>query len=140
MQTPNKISLDMTEIIGRGEKTAKKILRFAFPTDTILQQQPIQLYVESAVFDLYDEVYQKASVDLALFHKGKLIAIRVQDKHHTGPIASRKDRVQRHDMESNGVVVIDIFERESPYLFREILNYKSIMEVLRPLESAGIKP
>ena len=42
--------------------------------------------------------------------------------------------------EDNGKIVIDIFERESPFLFRNILDYRSSVEVLLPLKMAKVKP
>ena len=128
------------QFIGRGERIAKTILRKIFPNADITTQVPIENFVTNTDYDFYDEVFQKATIDISMKHKNQVCAIRIQDGHHTSERVSRKDRIQREAMEANGVNVIDIFERESPYLFRNIINYKSFLEVLRPLEVANVKP
>lgn len=122
--------------IGRGEKTAKTILETVFPSAIMYTQVPIIQMISTSVYDFYDPVHQKSSVDIVMEWRNKVYGIRIQDKHHTGAISSRKDSIQRKDMEDNGVIVIDIFEREAPNLFKNTLNYKSYLEVLLPMQKA----
>jgi len=125
---------------GRGERTARKILEFFFPNSDVSDHFAIEGFVKKEIYNLYKKSYKNASIDLAMLHHNKLHAIRIQDIHHTGDGAAKKDSVQRKDMENNGVTVIDIHERDAPYLFQEEFNYLSALEVLRPLEKAGVKP
>lgn len=128
------------QFIGRGEKVAVKILQSTFPEAEIIIQVPICNMVSKEIFTLYSEKYQKATIDIVMIHNDKEYAIRVQDKHHITKYVSQKDRIQRRDMEDNGITVIDIFEREAPYLFRNILDYRSTVEVLLPVKLAKVKP
>lgn len=127
-------------IIGRGERTAVKILKETFPAALIYTQVPILHMVTKEIFDMYSEPYQNATIDILMVHHNKRHAIRVQDKSHTTKYKSQKDNNQRGDMEDNDIIVIDIHEREAPYLFREILDYRSKIEVLLPLKTAKVKP
>ena len=102
------------QFIGRGEKVAVKILLETFPNCTIKIQVPIELLVKGEIFNLYDEIYQKATIDILMIHKDKQYAVRIQDNSHISKYKSQKDRIQREDIEDNGITVIDIFERESP--------------------------
>lgn len=126
--------------IGRGERTAKKILEKIFPEAEIFAQVPICNMVSKEIYDFYDPETQGSSVDIVMEWKDKVHAIRIQDNHHTSAKTSQKDSIQKKDMKDNGVIVVDIFERESPYLFRNLENYRSYLEVLLPLQKALVKP
>ncbi len=128
------------QFIGRGEKVAVKILEKTFPYAGVTTQIPIRYLVKKEIFEMYDESYKKATIDIVMINNRQDYAIRIQDKHHTSKRVSVKDRIQREDMEDNGKIVIDIFERESPFLFRNILDYRSSVEVLLPLKMAKVKP
>jgi len=128
-----------TTFIGRGERTCKRILEQIFPTSPVITQISIKSCVKDEIYKFYDEVYKKATLDLILVHHEKYIAIRIQDKHHTGAKTSQKDVIQKQDMIDNGVIVVDIHERDAPYLFREKFNYKSVLEVLVPFAKAEVK-
>jgi len=128
------------QFIGRDEKVAVKILQKTFPYAGVTTQIPIKYLVKKEIFDLYQEEYKKSTIDIVMIHNRQDYAIRVQDKHHTSKRVSEKDRIQREDMEDNGIIVIDIFEREAPFLFRNILDYRSLVEVLLPVKLAKVKP
>ena len=128
------------QFIGRGERTAVRILKSTFPDASITTQVPIRSLVSDEVYDMYDESYQKATIDILMAHYRNLYAIRIQDKHHTTKRVSEKDRIQKKHMKENGITVIDIFEREAPFLFRNIHDYRSEVEVLLPLKMAKVRP
>jgi len=127
------------QFIGRGERTTLRILKIVFPNALFWTQQSISDFVSEECYSLYNEIYKKASIDIGMFDKEKLHAIRVQDKHHTGDKTSTKDAEQQRDMEENGVIVINIDERDAPNLFFEQWNYKSFYQVLDPVYKAKIR-
>jgi len=64
--------------------------------------------------------------------KRTAIAVRVQDtRSHKGDISSNNDAVQRAYLETWGIKVIDLHERECKELFKNRLSWKSVLEVLR---------
>jgi hypothetical protein len=129
----------MTQIIGRGERTALKILKTVFPNADIRIQQSIRYFISEEAWSIYNEIFKKATIDIGMSHKGKFHAIRIQDNHHTGDKTSTKDAEQKRDMQKNGVIVIDIHERDAPNLFKEQWNYKSFYQVLEPLYKAKVR-
>ena len=82
------------QFVGRGEKIAVQILEETFPHAEIFTQVPICNMVSRKIFELYDESYQKATIDILMMHHDKEYAIRIQDKHHTSKYVSQKDRIQ----------------------------------------------
>jgi len=125
-------------IIGDGEDTTLTILKMFFPSAEFDRQISIGNYVNSDVYDLYDPVYKKASIDIGMWYMGHNFAIRVQGDDHTGDIKARKDRIQKKDIEDGGADVIDILFRECPNIFKERFNWDSIIEVCNMLKMAKI--
>jgi len=124
--------------IGRGERTAQKILEFVFHSCYVDTQVPMSrlqgLYDPQRKDKLSDENL-KRTIDLFVVshdrRKKVNIAVRVQDtKGHKGDISGNNDSVQRAYLETWGIKVIDLHERECPNLFKERLDWKSVLEVL----------
>lgn len=125
--------------IGDGEDTTLAILKIFFPTAEFERQIPIGNYVSSEIYDLYDPVYKKASIDIGMWYMGHNFAIRVQGDDHTGDIKARKDRIQKKDIEDTGADIVDIFFRECPNIFKERLNWDSVIEFCNMFKLAKMK-
>ena len=125
-------------LIGDGEDTTLRLLEMFFPTAEIGRQLPIGNFVNSDVWNLYDKVYKKATIDIAMWYMGHNFPVRVQGKNHTGDIISQKDRIQKKDMEDNGNDVIDILFNECPNIFKEQLNWDSVIEFGNMMKMWGV--
>ena len=125
-------------IIGNGEDTTLEILRIFFPTAEFERQLKIGNFVKSNVWELYDEVYKKATIDIGMWYMGHNFPVRVQGKNHKGDIIAQKDRIQKKDMEDNGNDVIDILFTECPNIFKEQLNWDSIIEFCNMMKMGKI--
>jgi len=125
--------------IGRGERTAQKILEFVFPNCYVNTQVPMRhlqdMYDRNKLDSLSDENL-KRTIDLFVISKDDRkkinMAVRIQDTTgHKGDISSNNDAVQRAYLETWGIKVIDLHERECKELFKNRLSWKSVLEVLR---------
>ena len=125
-------------IIGDGEDTTFNLLKLFYPTAEFDRQLPIENFVTSDIFEFYNDIYKKATIDIGMWYMGHNFVIRVQGKNHKGDIIATKDRIQKKDMEDNGNDVIDILFQECPNIFKERLNWDSIIEFCNIMKMAGV--
>ena len=128
----------MVEIIGRGEKTAKKILQFIYPKCHVHIQVPIW-HLQRTFCPDYElklsEENRKRTLDLFVIGKDVKIVFRVQDQGtHSGDLKSKIDSVQKGHLEDFGLQVVDLLEQECKELFKDRLNPQSVYEIVRTIK------
>jgi len=141
----------LSNFIGRGEKSAEKILQFCFPKSLIVTQVPIKLVWDKLAPADYPGLSQEqmdSSIDIMVFGnvawKKPMIAFRVQNginqkgkiRGHAGDTKHPRDEAQKHFLEDCGVIVADAKEWECKQLFKERVNYLSVLEVCTALWNA----
>lgn len=126
-------------IIGRGEDTAKAILKIFYPPKKAEIHTQIKVSYLVRKDELMGEFQGKRTVDLYMYYRKRDFVIRVQGKmNHTGEIAGRKDRVQKELLERHSIKVIDLPFLECPEMFKERVNRDSILEVGNILKTEGV--
>ena len=139
-------------IIGRGEDTVLKILHILFPKAIITRQVSISHLVTAEEYKTMDTVHKKHTADLVVNfcannnkksrrkqrHRPSIV-VQVQDKSHLGEIASRKDSLHKKWFKKNNLEVVDVLERECPNIFREKLEFTSIMELCEMFKMCHVK-
>ena len=116
-------------IIGRGELSARAILHEMFPNVEIKYQVPLKsLLSEDWAVDL-SERQQKETIDIVVY-SNPIIAVRVQDPHHSGKITSARDVVQRKTLEWHDVKVVDLQFYECVNIMKDLVNEESKKELL----------
>lgn len=133
----------MTEIIGRGEKTALAILKEIYGERDDIEyftQYKFKDLLKGEWVDTVTERQEKETIDIVVKTPRKTLAVRIQDPHHNGRITEMRDKVQRKTLEWNEVAVVDLWFHESPELFKEKLNDQSRNEVVTILKSLGVYP
>jgi len=124
-------------IIGRGELCVRELLRDLFPNTEIKYQVLLKtLLAEDWAKDL-SERQEKETIDIVIY-TNPIIAIRVQDPHHSGRITSARDLVQRKSLEWNGVKVVDLEHYECINIMKDLVNDESKKELLVALRSENI--
>ncbi len=124
-------------IIGKGELSARSILHELFPNAEIKYQVPLKsLLSEDWASDL-SERQEKETIDIVVYAT-PIIAVRVQDPHHSGKITSARDLVQRKTLEWHGIKVVDLQFYECTNLMKELVNEESKKELVIALKSEGI--
>jgi len=126
-------------ILGRGEDTAREILRIFFPKERaeIIKQLEVSDLVKKD--ELMGEYQGKRTLDIYMYYRKEEYAIRVQGLDHGGEIAGKKDRLQKELLERHNIKVIDLTILECPELFKERINLDSILEVGNELKRQGMK-
>jgi hypothetical protein len=129
-------SVDDT-FIGKGEKTAVKILKKIFPKDDIEIQVPFKNLMKGEFLGALTERQQKQTLDIVIFGVAEpfTLVVRVQGKNHTGEMTASRDLVQKKMLEWNDCKVIDLWFYDCPVLWKEKLNDDSIKEVKFALKS-----
>jgi len=119
------------DFIGKGEKTALKILKELFPYSQFLTQLPLRKLLKDEYNRTKSDRQAKETLDIVIERGSKLkhLVIRVQDKHHKTQYMSNIDRVQKQLLEKNGCDVVDLWYNECPILFQDELNDESRDEV-----------
>jgi len=118
------------EMIGKGEKTALKILKELMPNAKFSIQFPLRKLLKEEYDRTKSDRQAKETLDIMIFRKDRIpLAIRVQDKHHKTRYMSNIDAVQKRLLILNGVNVVDLWYNECPILFQEELNDESRYEV-----------
>lgn len=131
---------DKGQMIGRGEKTVKKILEILFPNAYVGDQVKLSTLVPVSKYWRQE----KESADLALWRTmspetGKPdFVVRVQNEK--GSIRMNHESRQKAELEEKQIQVVDILWYECTETFKERINYLSFFEVCDALRRADIKP
>jgi hypothetical protein len=80
---------------------------------------------------------EKETIDIVVY-SDPIMAIRIQDPHHTGRITSMRDTVQKKTLEWNYVKVVDMNHYDCPNLMKDLVNDDSMREVIEAFSHAGI--
>jgi len=129
----------MTEIIGKGEVTAVKILENIFGDCIFIRTQMQLKDLLSSEFyeDGLSERQKKETIDITVYNGFQPLCVRVQGQDHTGVLKSQRDDVQKKMLEWSGNTVVDLWFHDCPILFKEKLNDESTKEVSDALKWAG---
>ena len=119
----------MDEIIGQGERLAVKILSEIYPKAILAKQVPLRELLFEEYRDDMGERAKKETIDIVIFDEYDTIAVRVQDDRHKTKNFGIIDQRQKYDLENSGVIVIDIWKSDAPYLFKEKNIEKSTEEI-----------
>ena len=119
----------MDEIIGQGERLAVKILSEIYPKAILAKQVPLRELLSPEDREDMGERAKKETIDIVIFDEYDTIAVRVQDDRHKTKNFGIIDQRQKYDLENNGVIVIDIWKSDAPYLFKEKNIEKSTEEI-----------
>lgn len=119
----------MDEIIGQGERLALKILSEIYPKAILAKQVPLRELLFEEYRDDMGERAKKETIDIVIFDEYDTIAVRVQDDRHKTKNFGIIDQRQKYDLENSGVIVIDIWKSDAPYLFKEKNIEKSTEEI-----------
>jgi hypothetical protein len=119
----------MDEIIGQGERLAIKILSEIYPKAILAKQVPLRELLSAEHREDMGERAKKETIDIVIFDEYDTIAVRVQDDRHKTKNFGIIDQRQKYDLENNGVIVIDIWKSDAPYLFKEKNIEKSTEEI-----------
>ena len=119
----------MDEIIGQGERLAIKILSEIYPKAILAKQVPLRELLFEEYRDDMGERAKKETIDIVIFDEYDTIAVRVQDDRHKTKNFGIIDQRQKYDLENSGVIVIDIWKSDAPYLFKEKNIEKSTEEI-----------
>jgi len=119
-----------TDFIGKGEKTALKILKELIPNATFSTQLPLRKLLKGEYDRTKSDRQAKETLDIVVFRNNKKpIAVRVQDPHHRTSYMSNIDKVQKRLLKVNDCEVVDLWYNECPILFKDELNDESRDEV-----------
>ena len=119
----------MDEIIGQGERLAVKILSEIYPKAILAKQVPLRELLSPEDREDMGERAKKETIDIVIFDEYDTIAVRVQDDRHKTKNFGIIDQRQKYDLENSGVIVIDIWKSDAPYLFKEKNIEKSTEEI-----------
>ena len=126
-------------IIGRGEDTAREILKIFYPPKKAEIHTQLEVSTLVKEDELMGDFQGKRTVDLYMYYRKRDFVIRVQGMaNHSGEIAGRKDRLQKELLERHKVKVIDLPFLECPEMFKERVNRDSILEVGNILKNEGV--
>lgn len=118
------------ELIGRGERTAVKIIQEEMPTATIETQVQLTKLLIPKWREGLSERQLKETIDIVVKRKFKpVLCVRIQDRHHNGRGMGKIDKVQKMMLEYSYNDVIDVEELECPMLFKDKLNINSRQEL-----------
>lgn len=126
--------------VGEGERGALKILKSIFGDECEYKIQYLFSKLMKPDFhDTLSERQTKETLDIVIFRTTKQpIVIRVQDKHHDSVLKTSQDIVQKQMLEWNGCIVVDLWYKECPNLWKDVVNEKSIEEVSTYLRKAQL--
>lgn len=151
------------KMIGRGEDATEKILKMFFGYGLEVKSQVnLKDIVNNVPIDMYDGLSKrqiKETIDFVVykFHHNKknpehpaefipFLAVRVNHGNkkkgysgHDGEGLAQVDRVQKALLEKNRIKVVDLYERECPELFKDLVNYKSVWEVCNGMMIARVE-
>lgn len=131
----------MTEFIGKGEKSAIRILHRMlelpvyngfknWPLPGIYVQVPIQLITKKKYYGMLREEFQKHTVDIVVItRKYKTIAFPVDGKGHQGDTKAPRDTLIREAIEASGNFVVRIPIWACREVFKEKVNYVAYYQI-----------
>ena len=126
----------MSAIIGKGERTALKILEEIYGSDVEYKTQV--RFKDLISYEFYEdglsERQKKETVDIVIYNGFNPVCVRVQGGDHTGILKSARDSVQKQMLEWRNCSVVDIWFHDCPVLFKEKLNDESRKEVKEALK------
>ena len=123
------------EIIGRGERTAIKIIRELIPGVRIRTQVQLVKLLTPEFREGLSDRQLKESIDIVVERNNrKPLCVRIQDRHHFSTHFSRIDKAQQHLLKWSHNDVIDVVEYECPELFKDELNVNSRQELKKYLK------
>ena len=140
------------QLIGAGEDTAYSILGFIFklpgrknsefPEQGIYRQFPVMRLLKKKIIDEigFSEEFKKHSVDIVVSTGKQIIAIYVNGKDHNGILKSFRDSVKYDYLEMSGVKKVILRKSECKEMFKDLHNYKSILQICNGLETSGVNP
>ena len=146
----NPLELKNT-IIGRGEKATLEILQWMLPKYTYFTQASIRRLLDMRAPKVYYPVaerYKKSSIDILLafdkndnlrLTKARMVAVQIQDNHHTGEVTSKVDNVIRDILKDCKIDLIEVHERNCKELFKNRINPKSIWELCNEIMTSKVK-
>ena len=124
-------------IIGRGEYATFAHLAVLFPNIKMEIQVPLSKLLSKDWVDDFSVIQKKETLDIVVY-TDPIIVVRVQDPHHNGRITAGRDVVQRKTLEWNDVKVVDVFHYDCEELMKDIINKKSMEELLFALKQESI--
>jgi len=128
------------KFVGEGERTALKIIQSIFGDNCEYKIQYLfKKLMKGDFLDTLSERQEKETLDIVVFRIEKpTIVIRVQDKHHNGILKSGQDVIQKQMLEWNGCIVVDLWYRDCPTVWKEEINETSIEEISANLRRAKL--
>jgi hypothetical protein len=124
-------------IIGFGEETTLELLIQLFPLSDIKTQVKFKDLLKGEWVDTVTERQEKETIDIVVY-TDPIIAVRVQDPHHTGRITAMRDTVQRKTLEWNNIRVVDLNHYDCVNIMKEKRNDEAMRELLEALSHEGI--
>jgi hypothetical protein len=123
--------------IGRGEYAAMDMCAQLFPDKEIKIQVKFKDLLKGEWKDSVSGRQEKETIDIVIY-SDPIIAVRIQDPHHTGRITSMRDTVQKKTLEWNDVKVVDVNHYDAPNLMKDLTTEESMKELLEAFNHAGI--
>jgi|TARA_R110002012_G_scaffold321953_2_gene552743 hypothetical protein len=123
--------------IGKGEYLVFEMLTTLFPDKEMKTQVKFIDLLTEEWADTVSERQEKETIDIVVF-TDPILAVRVQDPHHSGEITAQRDLVQKKTLEWNGLRVIDIQHYNCPNIMKEKPNKESMRELVEALNHEGI--
>ena len=123
--------------IGRGEYAAMDMCAQLFPDKEIKIQVKFKDLLKGEWKDTVSGRQEKETVDIVIY-SDPIIAVRIQDPHHTGVITSMRDTVQKKTLEWNDIKVVDVNHYDAPNLMKDLTNEDAMKELLEAFNHAGI--
>lgn len=123
--------------IGKGEYTAFEIIATLFPDKELKIQVKFKDLLKGEWIDTVSGRQEKETIDIVVY-SDPIIAVRIQDPHHTGRLTSMRDTVQKKTLEWNDIKVVDINHYDCPNIMKEKVNDDSMREILEAFSHAGI--
>lgn len=128
------------ELIGEGESAGLEILKSIFGDECEYKTQyPFRKLMKNKFVDVLSSRQEKETLDIVIFRNIKpTIVVRIQDKHHDGGMTYQRDIVQKKMLEWNDCIVLDLWYRDCPELWKDEVNDESRKEVLEHLRKANL--
>lgn len=123
--------------IGKGEYSALEMTIMLFPDKEVKTQVKFKDLLKGEWKDTVSGRQDKETIDIVVY-SDPIIAVRIQDPHHTGRITAMRDTVQKKTLEWNDVKVVDMNHYDCPHLMKEEVNDESMREVVEAFSHAGI--
>ena len=137
-------------IIGVGEDTTYKIATLLMPSKYHVGRQALlSVLIGSDNANFLDVEYRKHKIDIVIYDReisNFVGVIRIQGKDHTSgkkgishQQKSLKDKNLKKIFKDNNLWICDILFTECPNIFKEQLNWDSVIEFCNMMKMAGVK-